>query len=257
VRLRAVFLLGIVILLAGCGSKHHAATTTATTTTATTLNVYFYRNAALVPAVVQVPQTQAVGTAALEALLAGPPSGYTSALPTGGQLNALSIVDGTATAHFNAAMAGLTRSAQAQVVYTLTQFGTVHGVEATAGANPVVFEGGNDLPLTAPATRDDFVDLTALAPIFVAAPLRDSTVSGPVVAQGTADVFEGTLQVDVYSGGKKLATETITATSGTGTRGTWHTVLTVPPGAARLAFYEPSAEDGSHLHETDVSVTVR
>jgi Immunoglobulin-like domain of bacterial spore germination/Sporulation and spore germination len=260
VLLRGVVLLGCVALLAGCGGKQHAAqtTTSQTTTTAKTipLAVYFYRGAALVPTVVHVPQTQAVGTSAIESLLAGPPSGYTTALPAHAQLLGLSIVGGIATARFDSSLAGLPRTGQAQLVYTLTQFASVRGVEAQAGSAPLTFQDGSDLPLTVPATRDDFADLTPLAPIFVSAPLRDSTVSSPVQASGTANVPEATIQVDVWSGSRKLATRTITATLGSPNRGTWKSTFVLPPGPARLDFYEPSQENGAHLHETVVNLTV-
>ena len=258
--LRGVVLLGLVAVLAGCGGKHHAAETTtspATTTGKTIpLRVYFYRGAALVPTVVHVPQTQAVGASALESLLAGPPSGYTTALPADTQLLGLSIVGGIATARFDSGLAGLSRTGQAQLVYTLTQFSTVQGVEAQAGSAPLTFQDGADVPLTGPATRDDFADLTPLAPIFVSTPQRDSTVSSPVRAGGTADVPEATIQVDVWSGSRKLSTRTITASSGSGDRGIWHATFVLPPGPARLDFYEPSQENGAHLHETVVSLTV-
>jgi Immunoglobulin-like domain of bacterial spore germination/Sporulation and spore germination len=253
VPVRVAAILVVAALLAGCGGKHHAAAPAKPTTA---LEVYFYRGAALVPTVVHVPQTQAVGTAALGALLAGPPSGYTTALPAHAQLQALSIVDDIATAQFDSSLAGLPRTGQAQIVYTLTQFRTVHGVEASVGAAPLQFQDGAGQALNRPVTRDDFVDLTPLAPIFVAAPARDSTVASPVHARGTSDVFEGTMQVDVYSGGTKIATRTITATAGSGTRGTWQATFTLPPGPALLDFYEPSQENGAHLHETVVDFTV-
>ena len=88
-------------------------------------------------------------------------------------------------------------------------------------------------------------------------PKRDSTVSSPVHASGTADVFEATLVAEIWSGGKLLRTQTLTASSGTGTRGTWTATFDVPPGPARLVLYEPSAENGSHLHTAEVDLTVR
>jgi hypothetical protein len=70
-------------------------------------------------------------------------------------------------------------------------------------------------------------------------------------------VFEGTFAVDVWSDGRLLRTQPISASSGTGTRGTWAATIELPPGPAKLVFYEPSAENGSHLHETIVPVDVR
>src|SRR5262249_56293550 len=114
-------------------------------------------------------------------------------------------------------------------------------------------EGG---PLETPAGRADYNDLTPVAPIFVAEPERDSSVSSPVRASGTADVFEGTLAVDVWSNGKRLRTQMIQATSGSGTRGTWSARIQVPAGPAKLVFYEPSAENGAALHATTVELSV-
>ena len=57
---------------------------------------------------------------------------------------------------------------------------------------------------------------------------------------------------EIWSGGKLLRTQTITASSGTGTRGTWSATFDLPPGPAKLVFYEPSAENGQPLHQTTV-----
>jgi len=237
----------VVLLLAGCGGSAttHPQTGAVSSTEANerTLEVYFYLGNALVPTDVQVPQTQAVATAALDALLAGPPPGYTTHLPQGGQLESLAISGGKATVKLSPSLQGLSHAALGQIVYTLTQFASVSSVDGTS--------------IPPGSTRADFADLTQQAPIFVASPLRDSTVQSPVQASGTADVFEGTLAVDVYSNGSLLGTHTIQATSGSGQRGTWQTALELPPGPAKLVFYEPSAENGKPLHATTVEITVR
>ncbi len=234
---RLLFVVAAATLLTGCGSKN--ATPPTTTTGATgqqvALKVYFYRGNALVPVTMHVPETQGVASAALTALVAGAPSGYRSALPAGLRIESVAIAGGVATAHFSSSVPSY--EARGQVVYTLTQFPTIRSLDGE--------------------TRDDFADLTPDAAIFVAAPLRDSTVSSPVQLSGTADVFEGTLAVDVWSGGNLLRTQTIQATSGTGTRGTWSATIDLPPGPAKLEFYEPSAENGSHLHGTEVELVVR
>ena len=64
------------------------------------------------------------------------------------------------------------------------------------------------------------------------------------------------MAVDVWSGGRRLRTQTIQASSGTGTRGTWSATIAVPSGPAKLVFYEPSAENGQPLHATTVFLTV-
>jgi Sporulation and spore germination/Immunoglobulin-like domain of bacterial spore germination len=241
-RARAATILLLCALLAGCGKTASKPTTPAATgAAARSLRVYYLRGNALTPVTISVPQTQAVATAALQKLLSGAPPGYRTAIPAGTELQSIAVSDGRATVRFSADQ--LTHSAEGQIVYTLTQFPTVRSVD-----------GG---PFAVPATRSAFADLTPQSPIFVAEPQRDSTASGPVHAHGTADVFEGTFAVDVWSGGRRLRTQTIQATSGTGTRGTWAATIAVPPGPARLVFYEPSAENGQPLHATTVLLTVR
>jgi hypothetical protein len=58
--------------------------------------------------------------------------------------------------------------------------------------------------------------------------------------------------------GKVLLRTFTTATSGTGTRGTFDTELSVPDaeGQVTIVAFESSAEDGSPLHVTRVPVTV-
>ena len=81
-------------------------------------------------------------------------------------------------------------------------------------------------------------------------------MTSPVRVAGTAIVFEATLALEVRSAGKLVHTETITASAGGPYRGTWSTSLDLPPGSYDLVLYEPSAEDGSHLHTTTVPIRV-
>jgi hypothetical protein len=261
--------LGILVLaalaLTGCGggNRERAATTTAPETTtaanpeAVVLRTFFLRDGALVPASVSVPATPAVAHAALEKLLAGPPAGFETAIPQGVELQDVTIDDGVATASFSSALGDPTRTAQGQIVSTLTQFPSVRAARIVVGGRPVTLQDGSGADLTGPATSADYSDLTPDALIFVRTPARDSTVSSPVELAGTASVFEATLVVEAWSNGKKIATKTITASQGAPERGTWSTHLTLPNGDARLLLYEPSAEDGSPLHETEVLLRVK
>ncbi len=258
--MRLSILAAAAIALAGCGGGEPTPTTAGTTpsTAATTaVRTFFYRDAALVPVTARVPETRAVAQAALEQLLAGPPSGYDTTLPEGVKLDGVKVENGLATASFSSELGEPLRTAQAQIVATLMQFPTVQGVAIQVDGAQVPLEDGSGQELAGPATDADYVDLTADAPIFVRTPARDSTVSGPVHAAGTANVFEATFQVETWSDGKLVATKTITATAGSGTRGTWAATLPVPHGDVKLVFYEPSAKDGSHLHETEVLLHVR
>ena len=85
--------------------------------------------------------------------------------------------------------------------------------------------------------------------------MPDETVSSPIRATGTANTFEATFQYDVVGpGGKVLATHFATATSGSGTRGTFD--FTTKPfsatGDGALVVYELSAKDGSRIHEVRI-----
>jgi hypothetical protein len=257
-----------VALLVGLGAiawlvlrgNGHTATTTSSTAGAPvatqSVETYFYLGAALVPDVVQVPKTTSVATAATRALLAGAPAGYRTALPAGAKLESLTIAAETARASFSRALVGLPRTAQAQIVYTLTQFPTVNKVLIVAGESPLALSNGAEKPTLGAATRTDYVDLTQDAQIFVASPTRDSTVTSPVTISGTASVFEATLTLEVWTGTTMVDSQTLTATRGAPERGTFTGTVALPPGKHKLVLYEPSAKDGSHLHTTTVEITV-
>ena len=247
---------GAVIVLRGGGGHGPAGPGNVTTGGTIAVKTYFYRGAGLVSTVVRVPRTTAVATAALRALLAVPPAGLRTAIPAGATLTGVSISAGTATGNFSNALAGAPRTAQAQILYTLTQFPSVHAAAIDAAGAPVSLSNGAGKTLLRPATRADFVDLTPGAPIFVASPLRDSTLTSPVDVSGTAVAFEATISLEIWSGGKLLHAQTITTTAGAPERGTWSTALGLPPGSYRIRVYEPSAESGSHLHTTVVDFRV-
>ena len=257
-----------VAFLAGLGAaawlvlrgNSHPSLTTRTTTSApvATLSVetYFYLGAALVPDIVQVPKTAAAATEATRALLAGAPAGYRTALPKGVRLESLTITAGTARASFSRALLAIPRTAQAQIVYTLTQFPTVNRVRMFAGGSRVALANGAEQTRLAAATRADYADLIQDAPIYVASPTRDSVLTSPVTISGTASVFEATFTLEVWTGKTLVDTQTLTATRGAPERGLFDTTVDLPPGKHRLVLFEPSAKGGSHLHTTTVEITV-
>jgi hypothetical protein len=262
-------LVGVVIAAFGAWyliHKSHDTSTSTTTTTGTTttttpgtqpVKAYFYRGGGLVPVAVRVPKTDAVATAALHALLDGPPGGASTAIPAGTKLLNLTIgANGFATADFSPGLAGAPRTAQAQIVYTLTQFPSVKGVLIDEAGQPIALTDGAGATVYTPVWRDTYVDLTPDAPIFVATPKRDSTVSSPVTVSGTALVFEATFALEVRSGSTVLEHDTITASAGAPDRGSFSKTLDLAPGDYQLVLFEPSAQDGSPLHTTTVDITV-
>ncbi len=252
-RLAAVGIV-LVVALAGCGGgggKNSARTTqTEPTTTAgatVTVRAYLLRDGKVGPVGRAVAPTQAVAGAAMEQLLKGPSSeesgiGLTTDIAGGTTLGSVSIAAGVATVELSPEPSSDT--ARAQVVYTLTQFPTVDSVRFGTGGSPV--------------GRADFEAETPR--ILVEDPLPFAAVTSPVRLAGTADTFEANFTAElVAADGTVLDKHFVTASSGSGTRGTYATTLTYPTGttgSATVKVWEPSAENGRPLGTVEVPVSL-
>ena len=239
--------IALVFALSACGGgggENTIIVTTAPPTTAperTALRVYFLRNDDVQPVARGVEKTQAIAAAALEALFAGPASSermdmrLRTEIPVDAAYSNLRI--GSGTAHVDLSP-DVSRAGLGQVVYTLTQFPTVTDVET----------GGKRY------TRGDFEDEAPA--ILVESPLPFSSVRSPLRARGTANTFEATFEYDVVGpDGEVLAHDFVTATSGSGTRGTFE--FTAPftvaaSGEGKLIVFESSAKDGSRIHIVEI-----
>ena len=76
---------------------------------------------------------------------------------------------------------------------------------------------------------------------------------------GTANTFEATFEYDLLDpAGKVLKHDFVTATSGSGTRGTFDVRIPfeAPNGVARLVVYERSAADGSKTHIVEIPLSL-
>jgi len=215
-------------------------------------------SAGLVPVLRVVPRTQAVATAAMQQLLAGPTAAesgdrtITTAIPDGSELLGLTIKDGVATVDLSTEFdsGGGTASMQyrlAQVVYTLTQFSTVKSVLFQVEGKTVTVFGSQGIVLDGPQARADYED--QLPAIFVDRPAYGAALGNPGRVSGNANVFEATFRVAILdASGKSIADEQVMATCGTGCRGTFdvtipHTVSKAQWGTLRA--YNLSAKDGS------------
>jgi len=244
-RLLLVALTGA-FLLAGCGGGGSEATSTETTTTTVPAKtvagrVYFLHEAEVWPAAREL-ETPGVAVCALVELAAGPSAAerrdlnLSTAIPRAAEVPDVSISGGVASISPPSA---LDRRALAQVVYTLTQFPSVKAVEV----------GGKRY------TRADFEDETPA--ILVESPLAGQTVTSPLRATGTANTFEATFEYELTdTDGKIVDSHFATATSGTGTRGTFDFTTkpyTVPfSGIGSLIVFERSAKDGSRIHLAEI-----
>jgi hypothetical protein len=216
---KRALLLGVVVVLAGCGGDSDGETTSATETTP--VEVYFLRDGKVWPTLRDVDETDGLAAAAVNELVAGPTDqeraelDFTSEMPDPD--------------------ADLSRAGLAQLVYTLTQFPDtdsveVHGVEYR---------------------RADFEEQTPS--VLVESPLPFAEITSPLSASGTANTFEATFNYELLdSDGNVVDEDFVTATSGTGTRGTFDFTTGDFDEAATLVVFEISAEDGSRIHEVEI-----
>lgn len=232
-----VFLPIALLLVAGCGGNTSVQqtpatstappTTTAATTTAEppmTLELFFLApDGQLVAASRKVEQTQTPGAATLHELM-NPEGGTTTQV-----LDGLQLTIDNGRAHVTGA--AINEAALAQLIYSLTSFPTVKSVNGKTRA-----------------------DVEAFAPtILVEHPTAHEAVTSPLHVTGTANTFEATFNYRLEdASGKLLAKDFVTATSGTGTRGTFDFSVPFTVDSAQegtLAVFELSAENGSVIHE--------
>lgn len=144
----------------------------------------------------------------------------------------------------------------AQVVFTLTQFPTVTSVSFHLDGSPVNAIGGEGVLVDPPRTRSDFEDQTPA--ILVESPLPGTRLESPFTATGTSNTFEATYLYSLTdAAGTVLAEGFGTATSGTGTRGTFSQEIAyaeAAPGTAVLKLFESSANDGSDINVVEIPV---
>jgi len=222
----------------------------------------------IVPVLREVPETVAVGRAAMEQLLAGPGEGelnaspaISSAIPQGSRLLGLSIAGGIATVDLSAEFesgGGSTSvvSRLAQVVFTLTQFPTVRAVAFEIEGRPVGVFSSEGYVLDGPIGREEFED--QLPAIFVDRPAWGAALGNPGRVSGSANVFEATLMITLLDGaGRTVVEDFVTATCGTGCRGTFEATLDYDVESAQwgtLRVWEASAQDGRPINVRDYPV---
>ena len=242
---RACVIVAASLLLAGCGSSKHVVTVTTITTGPTPVTVTIGTSTApeqqsielylldptdlkLYATQKEIEPTQAVGAAALQALAEDPDTEVPPNL-------SLTIADGKA----HVSGSALSPGATAQVVYTLTQFPTVRSVNGK--------------------TRKDVEGFVPA--ILVEHPAPDEAVTSPLRVTGNANTYEATFEYDLKDeNGRVLSHHFVTATSGTGTRGTFD--FSVPftvthEGDGTLVVYERSAADGSIIHRREIPLRLR
>lgn len=216
---RLLLLAVAVVLLVGCAGEEDA-----TPTGTTDVRVYFLLDGKVWPVRRDVDRTADLLDASYQALLLGPTQeeqdlGLTTEVPA----------DGTGE---------LSDAARAQLVYTATQFSS----SASASIGSETF------------TREDFENETPS--VLVESPLPFDVVSTPLRVAGTANTFEANFEYELLDSDGNVVDETfVTATSGTGTRGTFLFTTAAVDDLATLVVFETSAEDGSRMREVEIPLT--
>ena len=211
----------------------------------------------LVATLRKVPTSNTPATVAIDALLAGPSAAerghqITSAMPDGSKLLGLTIKNGLATINLSSEFesGGGTPSVLeriGQVVYTLTQFSTIHSVVFQIEGRTASVFGTEGVALDGPVGRADY--LAQLPAIFVDRPAYGAAIGNPARVAGSADVFEATFRVTILDGGgRTLVDQQVMASCGSGCRGKFDVTLTYDVPKAQwgtLRAWDGSAKDGT------------
>jgi hypothetical protein len=144
----------------------------------------------------------------------------------------------------------------AQIVFTVTQLSTVDRVWFRIDGEPVRVFSSEGIVLDRPQRRADYEDQSPA--ILVEYPAVGDVVSSPLRLEGTANTFEATFEYELLdSSGTKLAGTFVTATCGTGCRGTFDESAIFDPGdetSGTVVVFENSAKDGSRINEVEIPV---
>lgn len=190
--------------------------------------------------------------------------GLRSAIPGGTKLIGLRVSDGgvaTVGLSDEFASGGGSLSMQlrtAQVVYTLTQLDGIRRVAFELNGEPVDSIGGEGVIVDPPVDRSAFENVTPA--ILVESPVPGQQLISPFEAYGTSNVFEATHRLELIdASGRPIAATRVTASSGTGTRGSWKksfsfTADTQGPGELRAFTLSP--KDGSETDVVEIPVTL-
>ncbi len=230
-----------------------------------TVGVYFLRGERIGVATREIEPAAGAMAAAMRALLAGPDAQeratLTTAIPERTRLLGVDVDGGIATVdltrQFELGGGSLSMQARvAQVVHTLTQFPAVIRVAFRIEGRPVEAIGGEGVIVDPAVDREDFEDLAPA--ILVESPGPGDTLTAPLQVRGTANTFEATLYLRVVDkSGAVLVDRFFTATSGSGTRGTFEASLPIDAtavGDAKLVAYERSAENGAEINAVTISI---
>jgi hypothetical protein len=226
---RAALLLAVAIglLASACGDDSPTETTTTVADTMAA-RVYFIREGKIWPVSREIGTDRLPNSVLYEQLERGPTAeeralGFSTEVPADG----------------SEAQSDL---ALAQITYTLTQSRTAP-IAVPLGTVAYFYAGQ--------FTRADFEEQTPS--VLVESPLAYERVTTPLTVNGTANTFEANFQYELLDGEGNVVDENfVTATSGTGTRGTFDFTTAKVDDVSTLVVFEASAEDGSRMREVEI-----
>jgi len=212
------------------------------------------------------PFTPGIARLALTRLLEGPDQTERAAsvatqIPAGTTIHDITISNVVATVDLSESFESNPSSASmplriAQVVYTLTQFPTVRGVDFRIDGQAKTVVGG--IPMQQPQTAAMYEG--ELPAILVESPAIAVRVGTPVTVSGTANVFEARVTVRILdANGHEIARTFTQASCGTGCRGTYSVSVTFRVGseqAGTIEVFDASSKDGSPENVQDIPVTL-
>ena len=228
--------------------------------------VYMTRGEHLAVVGREVPEGDDAIEVAVQAVLDGPDdlveseAGIGSEVPEGTTLRGVAVENGVATVdlsgEFESGGGSLSMQMRvAQIVFTVTEFPGVERVDIHIDGEAVESIGGEGVPARG-LDRTQFQDL--LPPILVQEPLPGAPLERTFTASGLANVFEGTVSIEVLD----ESGEIVASGFGTGAMGEWQPFeaeITVPEGtrgSVIVRFYEESMEDGRHLNVIEVPAVI-
>jgi hypothetical protein len=228
------------------------------------VTTYFSRAGLLVAGSRTVAKVDAV-RAAVAAVVEGPNSaeraaGFATAIPSGSALRGVTVAGRRAEVDLSSAFTSgggslSMRLRVAQIVYTVVRSGAADSVRFLVDGQQVESIGGEGLIVT-DVKINEFDDL--LPPIVVEFPTPGATVASGFVFKGLANVFEGTVNYELFDARSNLLTKGF-ATGMMGAWGPFAATVTFAPGSAGplvLSVFTVSPADGTRRDESRIALLV-
>jgi spore germination protein GerM len=223
----------------------------------------------LLPVAREVPSTVAVARRAMEQLLAGPDQGeresipaISSAIPAGVELLGLTIENGIAEVDLSSEFdieddSAAVAARVAQVVFTLTRFGTVEQVRFLQDGMEVKVPTSDGSMVAGAVSRGDYL---AFAPaIAVETPIYGGEMSDPSRVTGFAAVFEASFQYALTDDDGRIISEGVVMTTNGMGWGTFDFTIDYEVDRRQrgaLIVWAHSAEDGSRIDVREYPLTL-